>query len=930
EKENTPMNFLFDFLATNLELFTSKVLEPINISMELKIFKEKITITSSRINVNEFVNNRQTTVNTTISELRRLLGENGLVVTVRYIRSTLGSGVMKFPDTILDQISPNMRDLLCPLTIKLINGDDHIGNATMLVMLLSKCEVILEMPAPEEEEPPDPEPKAVEEKPDPSTLGTTFNVQDILFVVGDPDPVLKVPSQPCSELPSQEGDERLQLDMARYKSLKNRRVKFPADDPCPRDKPSFTQLKMLTQHYANIIDTVSKKIQNIEWPSVRTPEKKLSPRTSHQEINEQRWIDIPIRSKDDHGIEPIRFCPVCLHSMSWMPKYSPCPNCLSKVRPVLEGHSPKQMTAEEIMEEQLKKPKRPPGADDFCTNPCEQKMRANENGSDEECPPCRCTCKKGAMCAHCRIRAMCEEVYHSESHGQCNLCPEPNTDEDFCIITDSQDDNRPYLLKVFSEMKDLYRLHDTKKKNVMQKRSKSTSSMHGDTRIPGIPETFRATTGHKECIPDETIVPHNHGWDWRKSYKARKQGWRPGAILRSAGHVMRFFRMRQFQKNICKKATQAQNKRDRCPVLNVCKKFGEIYVTLRPLPTSKLQQHPIIFRIVKSDLASALREIKQALKKQGFRKCTCHKSLMMCVCRDAIEKVDLNKALKKECQKRLMEPCPEHLVLTDTSESEMEFDIDVNPPRRSKKQIRRTTTNHITQTTMITKDRQVDPIYPVEHSPYHRDVDCAAGGRYLGTVLGSDMENVFEDGVFGLQGGGPHGANPLYCNKPRLAAAWGNGGPSDAMFGGGRGQRSGPGAFGGAAMAGAPGANKLFKKPGRPGPFPVRYPDRFLKPGRDAVEAAKQAELDAIAKKKAGPDMIKYLEKEGTLKRPWNPDEGKDMRPKKPKYGADGLTDAERKIKALLNNPPPPLCCIPRRGKGLRPCDHFCRNSCCN
>ncbi|KAH8278713.1 hypothetical protein KR018_007534, partial [Drosophila ironensis] len=787
ENESQKMNFLFDFVASHLELFTSKVLEPSNISMDLKIFRTAVKITSSRINVNEFVNNRQTTVNTTIPDLRRLLGENGLVVTVRYIRTILGSGVMKFPDTILDQISPGMRDLLCPLTFQLKKGDEHIGNTTMQVLILTKCEEILEMPAPEEEEPPDPEPKAVEEKPDPSTLGATFNVQDILFVVGDPDPVLKVPSQPCSELPSQEGDERLQLDLARYQSLKNRRVNFPADDPCPRDKPSFAQLKMLTQHYANIIDTVSKKIQNIEWPSVRTPEKKLSPRTSHQEINEQPWIDIPIRSKDDHGIEPIRFCPVCLHSMSWMPKYSPCPNCLSKVRPVLEGHPPNQMTAEEIMEEQLKKPKRPPGADDFCTNPCEQKMRANEYGSDEECPPCRCTCKKGAMCAHCRIRAMCEEVYHSESHGQCNLCPEPNTDEDFCIINDSEDDNRPYLSKVFSEMKDLYRLHDTKKIKAIQKRcqsqtllttrtihSQSTISMHGDTRIPGIPETFRATAGHKECLPDETIVPHNHGWDWFKSFEARKQGWRPGAILRSAGHVMRYFLMREFQKNICKKAlaTQAQIERDRWPVLNVCKKYGEIYVTLRPLPTSKLQQHPIIFRIVKSDLASALREIKQALKKQGFRKCTCHKSLMMCVCRDAIEKFDLNKALKKECQKRLMEPCPEHLVLTDTSESEMEFDVDVNPPRRSKKKIRRRSINHSTQTANM-EDREVQPLYPIGHSPYYRDVDCAAGGRYLGTVLGREMENVFEDGVFGLRGGGPHGANPLYCNRARLTAAWG-------------------------------------------------------------------------------------------------------------------------------------------------------------
>lgn len=937
ETQDKPLNFVFDVVFPNLELFSSKIKEPSEVEMQVKFLSFSCRVTGSRLNVTEFVNGRTTEFLATATEVRRNLQDPGIMCQARYQGSTLGSASFILPDTVVDQIYANMHDLIYQGTIQLMSRITHIGNATVLIIFRTKCE---EIPISIPETRLDSKGQVLrlpENKPEASTLGTTFNQQDILFVVGDPDPLLKIPSEPCSELAPEEGDPRLKLDLARYASLKNRRAIFPDDDPCPKMKPSFTTLKKLTRHYSQIIDSISEKIKSMDCqplppssvPTTEPPSEWTIPSNKFpfEEIKDDgnRWIPMPIRPKDDYGVEPIRFCPVCLHRLSWMPKYAPCPRCLTKARPVLEGHLRKILTAEEIMAEQLKKPVPPPGAEDFCSRPCDTALRQKnardrngtdqqDPGSDEECAPCRCTCREGNFCAHCRIREMCADIFNKESpelikkHSTVRP-PEPGSSEDFCVIAQSEDDYRPYLTRVFSQLNDLYKLHDSQKIEAIQKRCESQTLMTlhiktsktsskatipFDGRIPGIPAPFHIEAGHKECVPDKKQVPRNHGWSWPKSYAARKRGWRPGAILRTVGHVMRYFLTRDSQQNICQMvvAKHEEDERNRLPVLNITKRFGEIYVTLRPFPTSEIKQKPIVFRIVKSELAVALREMKRALKDQGFRKCTCHQPLMLCVCRDALEKFVLNKALKKECQKRLMEPCPEHLVLTDTSCSDMEFEMDVSPPCRPRRKVLRKKINHCTQTSI--KDKDPPPRkYPKRISPYYKRFDCAVGDRYMGTAMGRPGEEVFEDGLFGLLGGGPHGPNLMPCGRPRLAAAWPKGAAFNAMFGGGRGSRA-------RALSGVksdlPGAKKLF--PIKPtGPIPVRFPNRLLKPAQDAAKAALQAEKDAIMTKKKGIDMIKYLQKEGTLTRPWNPDEGKDTRPKKKKKnGPDGMTDGQRKL----------------------------------
>ncbi|XP_052849958.1 uncharacterized protein LOC128260761 [Drosophila gunungcola] len=785
------VNFLFDLVIIHLDIFGVKLEEPENVLVNAKFAGLSKKVTSSRINVSHFVANRELEFATEPSTVRKGLEEKGMSLAAMYQGATLGTGNVIFSLEFLDKISPTMNDLLHEETIDLIRRADIVGTVTFLLRLTLKCEdpsrahplkgsvsrtSKLSVIVPRTEK---------TSRVSCASQGPTINPQDVMFLFGDPDPLLQIPSDPCSELPPQEGDERLDLDLQRYSSLKNRRLGFPADDPCPKEKPSFSQLKKLTQEYSKIIDSVAEKVRMMDLPTssavATEPYTDASAPTPRSPVPPpmERSIPVPVGTDLVHGVKPIRFCPVCLYSMSWLPKYTPCPQCNTKAMPVLQGHPCKCITADDIMAEQLVRPQAPPGAEDFCEQPCERVRRKNDN----ECPPCRCTCTQGKICAHCRIRKLCEDIYEGNNQPEpARKKPEPRSSEDFCLIVEDEEDDLPYLSKVFTELKDLYHLHDSKKLSAIKERCEAKSLLtlpskrsikeltdslyQADKVLGGVSHQPKA--GHKSCLPPSSFVSRRHGWNWATSCEARRNGWRPGAILRAASQVMRFFLMPKEERHLCQKIPADHEKQERSglPVLNVCKKDGVIFVTLRPLATLDITQKPITFRIVKSDLAVALRQIKRALKDQGFEKCTCHKPLMLCTCRDALDKFLLNKALKKECQRRIMAPCPEHLVLTDTSVSDLEFDLDVTPPagtRSLKRNALRNVVNHGTQTARK-KPPTLAPMYPVHYSPYWRAYDCAAADRYMGTAFGNNVETVFEDGIYGYRGGGQHGEAPVWRN----------------------------------------------------------------------------------------------------------------------------------------------------------------------
>ncbi|KAH8318255.1 hypothetical protein KR067_011328, partial [Drosophila pandora] len=450
------VTFLVDAVVTHLELKGINA-EPQNLNASIKFPQRAWKMGASRINVTDFPPNREEQIVSSPCRMRDALEANGIVLGVLYSGSTVATVTMSFPQEFLDKISPTMSDLLHTDTLQLMRRTDVVGSVTIVVRLTLKCEK------------------------DRDSITTkisdsrhTINPQDVMFTIGDPDTVLEIPSNPCSELAEAEGDKLLRLDLARYSSMKNSRVVLPDDLPCLKEKPSLRQLKEITRQFTHIVDSVSTKVkQNDCWSPVVPTEEPLEKSSFLKSPPQEHWIPVPIKNNEEYGVKPIRFCPICLCSMSWLPKYASCPRCQTTTRPFAEETVSDLQTADQIMNEQLVRPQAAKGVEDFCQSPCEAALK--DHCSEDECPPCRCTCTLDKICAHCRIRKLCEDIYHVPSSVH-RIHPKAKSDEDYSVITDADmEDDRPYLARVFSELKNLYDLHDSKKQSDLEKRCNSSA-----------------------------------------------------------------------------------------------------------------------------------------------------------------------------------------------------------------------------------------------------------------------------------------------------------------------------------------------------------------------------------------------------------------------------------------------------------------------
>ncbi|XP_034487346.1 uncharacterized protein LOC117791645 [Drosophila innubila] len=1041
-----PVNFLFDIIVTRIQLFKDKIEDPKDLIVNVKFNKVPVNITQSRINVTEFKAGRRTEMREDSATLRKNLEASGMPIVVRYKGATLGLTQLRFPQDFIDRIEVGMSDLMHAETCSIIRREQEVGIIELLVALVIKCDE------------PD---NFQEEKAKCRNLGKFINAPDVMFLVGEPQPCRK-PSQPClDELDPDEGDERLRLDLERYRSL-NERIYAPPEEICGME--ACCELKNMTEQYGHIIDSVVRQMSKLPSPM---PDDECvftdwsGKGTSFMPRHVDRTIPVPVGDLEVMGVKPIRFCPVCLTPMSYLPKYASCPTCCIKPMPQIDEESEEKLTADQIIQQYLKVPTKDVN-EDFCHDPCKQKKGSEEDseqadgrgdgrrvsgakekqGKGEEneeenregtepikCKKnCRCTCTKTKLCVHCRIRKLCADIFKRKgvdrNPEECPVVKAVNSNEDFAVIVDEEEEDcRPYLERVFAELRDLYDRRDAAQQELDKRctqsllkfgshrridpadpKQKSSSSSH--TLKPVGSPTFLHRTplpkiGHKTCLKQHGIVSRRHGWSWTSSKQARKYGWRPGAICRYAGAIMKFFlhySPDQNACNTCRKVEEEERQRERRkPILNICKRNGAIFITLRAAnnPSPNIEMKPIVFKIVKSDLAVALKKLKRKLKDSGFRKCTCHQTLMMCVCRKNMEKKQLERALQKECQRLGLQNCVDQLILTDTSDSEVEYDFDISPPAAIAKPllaIKPRTVNISTQTRgggvkeeeeLEEQPWHVEPRYPAKLSPYWRTYDCAAGDRYTGTALGEVGETVFEDGVFGFRGGGPHGDSATPGSRPKSKGIWGakpggpmRGGGRDGSAGGGGGKRAGGagagtgahfgqgdgpvGGFGGGFGGGLgdrsfPGAKKEPGSKVKSRQIPVRMPQRYYK----AVAAVEKAKKDAVKheleKKKKGTHLIKYLEEKGAVPKPWDPNDAKDDNKTKtssktnskrdsktrtgPVLGKDGLTDAQRNRRALLQMAIPPLETLARLGKGFDPsrnpagfdpCSYECCFSCYN
>lgn len=647
----------------------------------------------------------------------------------------------------------------------------------------------------------------------------------------------------------------------------------------------------MTQQYSEIIDKISgvKKLPCRTAEALRSPcgspcinpldDVALTNSPSNQNMqyafSSNRFTGGGLLTPNDSQIsKEVQLCPVCLHNMSWLPKYASCPGCGIKQIPIVEEIKPeRKMTADEILKEYLDET--PPVLDEA------RKRVPNENQSK-----CRCTCKYDKLCANCRLRKRYPDIMPPKSKEvDVAMESEEDADEDpeiYCLTQTRPMTFRPFLSRVLSELVHLYDIDLGKQKyrQNCEPTVKAATSLENDQPNGAKPAAlkkkspskvlissqkrrktknqihkFSAKTKsqiHKYCTKINRPVARHHGWAWSSSKEARKYGWRPGAIHKSMKKAMNFFLNGSQGRSSYKTCNSHVEEIYEPPVLNLAKKNGEIFITLRPINNMNVQMNPIIFKVVKSELAVALSEIKKQLKAKGFSKCCCHKTVMMCVCRDAVEKKYLQNAIEDECRRRSMESCVDHLVLTDSSDSEFEFDFDVNTPAGIAKpptSPKPLTANFSMQT--VVEPKPYEPPFPIKYSPYMRFYSCAAGDRYTNTAFGDFKEIVFEDGVFGYRGGGPHGVHPGVL--PKNKDIWGPA-PGGPMRGGG-------GIPGGKSFPG------LQKRPVKSDPIPVRMTKRYIQ-AREKQAESKKLEVKLIQGK---PDMMQHMISKGAIPKPWRP-----------------------------------------------------------
>ncbi|KAH8417642.1 hypothetical protein KR222_003480 [Zaprionus bogoriensis] len=802
-------NFVFDIIVTRFEA-PSLPIDDIKLLTIEAVFNDiTIGITKSRINVSEFKEGSGTEFTMDAEKVLEKLEGCGMPIKIKYNGLVLAIGQISFPEKMIQNMMEGMEEQSFIATCDVSLGGVVKGKLEVFYRLLVKCEDNR------------PKPKLSECM---QFVDKSIMPKDILFLVSEKQRS-NMPCDPCvNDLLPEEEEEPFKLDIYRFPTSEK-------PEPSPAENLlHFPAVDAITCELKKMGDECQQTLDYVLWnpkPPCRNAEALRAPcgprcqqsipgdGATYKPPSENDFLHLPQGPPEPagnvcypmmpipeqigaRGFKHIRFCPVCLASMSWLPKFAACPKCGLKPMPLPPEKNPEASSSDAIIRKYLVKQ----------SNSCQQAKPQKEEKDNNE--TCRCTCKFNKLCAHCRVRKAIAEM--NINFRQAELPPrstvvlgEQGSDEDLCAMNEQSTVSRPFLARVFSELRDLYDLKDTRRtasntntsRKSVSKKIKTIDSPYGHhVQSTGRISKTRhkvVSSHHKNCTNPARSVSHRHGWAWRATREARKHGWRPGAILKPIKKIMEHF-LECSQGNamqICRRQKKKAAMRQQ-PILSMCRKNGEILITLRAVNSPNVDMKPITFRVVKSDLAVALKQIKQKLKKRGFRKCTCHQPVMLCVCRNIFEKRMLERELQKECHMRGMQSCVEHLVLTDTSESEMEFDFEVSPPASQAKPcvaVKPRTINHCTQT--MKDDLKVIPLYPRVKSDFYRAYDCAAGDRYGNTAFGDFAENAFEDGVFGYRGGGLHGKSAYPFGRQKMDKLWGAK-PGGPFRGGGRFPLSGP------------------------------------------------------------------------------------------------------------------------------------------
>ncbi|XP_075148562.1 uncharacterized protein LOC142222344 [Haematobia irritans] len=935
--------------------------------VEATFNREELQITSSRINVVEFKSGRSFEFVENPHTLKEDLANNKLKLKIKHDGKDFGMCSMDWPEEFLNCIiDPSFTGELTHVfesEFKDCETEKECGTIEVIVRLQTKCT---------EWSDDDGQCRPME---DISKLAhKVIDPHDILFVVGDD-------KNPCScsqvgNIASTESDKSLDatcLDLSNFRAINGKTV--ANSDVLNMLDPTCTEMKKVTNHYQKPKPCCSKKLeqptQNDQYhhhckpndcklnmvPSCSSSDtNQMPPRCCSEEEGDfagDNEVNICHNESLPCLVEQVpvrpRCCPLCKENLSWLPKLAACPKCGYKPLPQFEERPYNdQLTANDILKGFLEKKS-------SCTEQSTDRS-CNQNDGDGK-PRCRCTCIPNKICAYCRIRKLCADIYQPNpkaSNLECGKC-ESKSSEMFNICKTSSKDCRPHLTRVFSELKDLYDIR-TPKKKTFEPNERCEKELNGNGGKQGamssktldkqnkekicrksaikekeidierkqfLVKNFRDAKrscknkkfynynavrkypgiqfGHKTCIngyAGRKNVPPNMGWLWSAEATGVRSGWKPGAIRKPIKELMKYFlkdfpadtlRVSQYSygrhgsRRICD-GNHEEEKLEQKPTLHICKKNGEYFITLRPLKESEalrdcadpyLNMHPIQFKIIKNPMVMEMRKLKKCLKEMGFPKCTCHKPICYCFCRSFLEKKRLEYQCNKEAQKRNLPHCGDTLVLSDTTDSEAEFDFGVTPPAgviRPENLKKRNFVN--TGTQYVENDWNVPPLYPKEPNKYMKLYNCAVGERF-GKAFGPY---------------GPEGYSPGAIPTGGIYDRCGRGGSARGF---GKGIGGAMGLAGVKGMAGKSAGGRGF--------------------GVGGVRGAAGGKGGAIRGKGIGGanvigggtvDMMRYL----------NKSKGRKLSP------SEMADNRKKRLRELSGVPPPLICMVDRRAKPVDPC----------
>ncbi|XP_065360794.1 uncharacterized protein LOC135954531 [Calliphora vicina] len=964
--------FLFDIIVVRLDIPNKTINDTSKLLVDANFNGNNIRLTSSRINVLDFKAERSLEFVANPLALKTELSSNPLRLKVTDAPTVLGYGSIEWPEEVLSGLLECAGEMTHSLETELKECDGaKTGTIQVIIRLQPKCEEYVD---------------------DTSADGKCRNANkeidpnDILFVVGeDKNPCC------CSQvgiIPASDSDHDLApkcLDLSNFRAVNSQNVKNT--NILDSLDPACQKLKEVTNHYQKLIDAVMTKGKENPYTEKSPKEKDdkfyTLPTDSCFKINVDSCFKINVlpSSSDsytmplycpsdnkaftannvrqiahketlpdmvEHEPESLRCCPLCKEDMKFLPKLAACPNCCYKPVPYFE-----------------EKPYNDTQSADQVLKEYQDKLQTNDNESSDtnlkEQTKCRCSCKYGSNkpCAHCRIRKLCEHIFQPPLPTvQPNVEVEAKTSEVHCASSD----NRPFLTRIFSELKDLYDIEEPKKKHFepdercemelnkepskknqsllkkdlmkevqnndyekakeiskpqkcckRKKRSLKPASQQAvksklyDYQL--VRQNCETQIGHKTCIngfAGRKNVPPNMGWLWNIHNSGK---WKPGAIRKPIKELMRYF-LKDFPADTLlvsqysyRKISNSRNPNvpphvslEQKPTLYIHKKNGEYIITMRPLkPLEVLKDaadpyenmKPIQFRIVKNPQLEAIRNLKKCLKEMGFKKCTCHRPIMYCYCRTFLEKKKLEYQCNKECCERQLESCCDSLVLSDTSDSEAEFDFGVTPPVGVIKPEKLKKINLVNVGTQYAElDWNPEPLFPRPPNKYMQMYQCAVGERKapatksgvesarLKTVGGTIRSGACTKGAGGISAVGKGMAGGIVGVK----GVGGKGISSNIVSGKGEGDGLVMGKAG--IKVGSAGLDSSGKYGGRG--------DRSVTP-----------------KKKF--DMLKYSMKVAKSMAKISPTEAAAKR--------------KEKMSLLRGVNPPLLCMVDRRGKPLNPCD---------